>query len=91
MEERINKMFRGDCILIISFLAFLWVVLIGVMTVVAGIAETPALKTIALGAGAIVGISATTGMVAVISHLKNHKTQLYTEDITCALQMQETE
>jgi len=28
-------------------------------------------------------------MLAVISHLKNHKEALYTEDITCARLMQE--
>lgn len=84
MEAKIRKMFLGDCTLIIMSIAFLWVVLVYVMTVVAGMADIPAQRTVALGAGTIAGVSATTGLVALISHLKNNKIELYTQDITCS-------
>ncbi|MCR6544554.1 hypothetical protein [Dehalobacterium formicoaceticum] len=90
MEAKIRKMFFVDRTLIITSLAFLWVVLVYVMTVVAGMTDIlPAQKIVALGAGIIAGVSATIGLVALISHLKNNKTELYTEDITCAPAMGE--
>ena len=43
-----------------------------------------------LGADLIAGGAATTGMLAVIRHLKEHKTALYSEDIACTRVLQET-
>lgn len=85
MEEKIGKMFRRDCALIIGFMVFLWVVLAYVLKIVSGLTDDPAVKTVAMGAGIIAGIAATSGMVAVISHLKNNKKELYTQDITCGM------
>lgn len=84
MKEKIDRIYHGDCALIISFLIFLWAALSYVMIAVAGIADTPVLKLVTLGSGLIAGISATTGLLAVIRHLNANKTELYTEDITRA-------
>lgn len=81
MKSKIHTMFCCDSALIISFTIVLWTVLAYVMTAVIGIADTPALKVVTLGSALIVGISATTGLLAVIKHLNTNKTELYTEDI----------
>lgn len=81
MKSKINTMFYCDSALIISFAIVLWTVLVYVMTTVVEIADTPALKLVSLGSAFIVGISATTGLLAVIKHLNTNKTELYTEDI----------
>lgn len=91
MKAIINRVFQRDCAVIISFLIFLWLVLICVITAVVGIAQTPVLKLVILITGSIVGISATTGMLAVVRHLSNNKTELYTEDISRAQLIRVTE
>ncbi|ATW27308.1 hypothetical protein [Candidatus Formimonas warabiya] len=84
MEEKIKKMYRGDCNLIIAFTIFLWIVLISTMIVVSSLAPSHTVRIIALGAAIIAGVTATTALLAVLGHLKKNQTQLYSEDIMCS-------
>lgn len=91
MEEKIKKMYRGDSNLIIAFTIFLWIILIYTMIVVSGLAPNHTVGIVAISAAIIVGVTATTALLAVLGHLKTNKQELYTEDImsSCAMEKQE--
>ncbi|MEL7566070.1 MAG: hypothetical protein AAGU27_14445 [Dehalobacterium sp.] len=89
MQDKINKMYRGDSNLIIAFTIFLWIVLIYTMIIVSGLAPDHTVRIVAIGAAIIAGVAATTGLLAVLGHLKKNKQELYTEDIICSCAIEE--
>jgi hypothetical protein len=89
MQARIDRMYHGDCALIITFLVFLWLVVIRVLAAVVEMAGSAALKTVVLGAGLLAASSATMGLTAVLDHLKRHKNALYAEDVAAARSLRE--
>jgi len=83
MEEKIKKMYYGDCVLIFVFILFLWLVLVCVMSAAAKLAPDHAVRVVALLTGAVAGVSATWALIAVLVHLKKNRLQLYAEDLRC--------
>lgn len=83
MDNKIASMYRNDVLLLILFIIFVWVILSLVASAVSTIAPNPTVKTIALAAGAVAGIFATSALLGVLSHLKKNKQQLYNQDISC--------
>ena len=84
MEKRIGSMYRVDCTLIVLSIAFLWMVLLGVMSAVASLDASRTVVAIALGSGAVAGGTATISLIALLHHLKKNKQDIYAQDILCS-------
>jgi len=79
-ETRIDKMFHGDRKMLVFWMVFMWIILGAVYLQVMAVAD-PTVKIVALVAGILVGAFNTVAMLALSGHLKQKKTELYTEDI----------
>lgn len=81
MKEQIARLFSKDVMAVISFVVLLWLVLGYVMYSLTLIVHSVSLKTVLVASGVGAGIFATLTVLAVISHLRNHKEELYTEEL----------
>ena len=79
-EKRIDKMCLGDRRMLIFWMVLMWIILGAVFLQVMAVAE-PSVKMFALVAGLLVGSFTTVALLAVSSHLKHKKSELYAEDI----------
>lgn len=82
MENRIRKMYRGDCCNIIFWILFLWLVITFVFFKgVNSIATDYLVRITTLVIGGLAVTFATAALIAVIVHLRKNLEDLYIEDI----------
>lgn len=81
MENKIKKMYRQDCSVIFLFMIVMWVILTYVMIQINSIVSNHSVKSLILFIGITVGFFATAALIAVLTHLRKNRTQLYTEEI----------
>jgi hypothetical protein len=79
-QQKIEKLYQVDTLLVLFWIGMLWVTLIFVYFGVAKFAPGFS-KIIALTVGIMLGVFSTVALLAVNTHLKRNKTDLYMEDI----------
>lgn len=80
MKNKIQKMYVQDNTVIWVFTGILWILLIYVISKVDDIAPNSIARIVVIVAGITVCSFVTASSMAVLSHLKKNKIQLYEED-----------
>lgn len=81
MEQRIRRMYRGDCALIVVSIICLWLVLLGIMSAVGRLGAEANVLAAALCAGTTAASAATVALLALLRHLNTKMQDIYSEDI----------
>ncbi len=81
MEKKIIKAYRRDCVLVILSIVFLWLALLGTMSAIRSLESGKIILFTAVGSGIIAGTAATVSLLALLSHLRQNRQKVYSEDI----------
>lgn len=81
MQTRIQRMFLGDAVFALSFVAVLWIVVAFVFFNIIAIADDGAITAVLAIGGALVLLFNTAAIVAMISHYSHEKSFIYGLDI----------
>lgn len=74
-------MHRGDISLIIVFFGLMWATLLFVVFQVRAVSSTVQIANIATSAALVVGIIASSALLATMTHLTKSKKKIYEEDL----------
>jgi hypothetical protein len=81
MNERINKIFSRDKMLIFIYIALMWIILTVVRNNIKLLTDDPSVLMFMNVVWALVLIFGSTALLVVFMHLKRHKERIYREDI----------
>jgi hypothetical protein len=82
MDKQRQRMFQGDYLNVVFWIALMWIVLSFVyLESAAAFNFSKLARDIALGIGSIVAVFATASLTAVLVHLRKNRDLLYAEDL----------
>lgn len=80
-EAKMNKLYRQDTGLVVTFIVFVWLVLGFVLINVSPLAPNDLIRNVSLAAGLMAGILVTSSLIAVLVHLKSNRVSIYSEEL----------
>jgi len=80
-RAKIDKMYRQDTGLVVTFIIFVWLVLGFVLINVSSLATNSLIRNVTLAAGSLAVIFVTSSLIAVLVHLKKNRVGIYSEEL----------